>query len=275
MRRSSEVVAVAPGQGEAPSVRLRRDSAQTLHHQLAARLIEEIVGMRGGQRLPTEPESMANYGVSRTTVRRAVATLGERGLLDKRQGKGTFVNRREVRHSLDHLSPFFAVLANAGKASEGKLVDVAWVSGAAVPPELGGPETRVLAFRRLYLADDGPHALLHGRVAETYAQGIGHEELAEAPILPLLERKHDLILRRARYTIRSTAADAQLADLLRLPAGAPLLVLDRLTRTADGEPVEYMTHYLRPEVYELTVDLDEPALLPHFSTPLSSADIPG
>src|SRR4051794_30723807 len=132
---------------------LRRDGAQALYDQLAARLIEEVAVMRSGQRLPTETELMAAYGVSRTTVRSAVAALVERGLLVKRQGKGTFVNKPEVTHSLDHLSPFVAVLAAAGKESETRLSDFGWVTGAGVPSELGGPDARVLAFRRLYVSE--------------------------------------------------------------------------------------------------------------------------
>jgi GntR family transcriptional regulator len=191
----------------------------------------------------------------------------------KRQGKGTFVNKPEVTHSLDHLSPFVAVLAAAGKQPKTRLLDFGWVTGVAVPPELGGPDASVLAFRRLYVSEGRPHALLHVRVAEPYAREIGQGEVEDTPILHLLERKHDLILRRATYTLRSTSADSQLAELLALPSGAPLLVVHRLTRTANGEPVECTTHYLRPDVYEVTVNLDEPSLLAQSTASLSLTHI--
>jgi hypothetical protein len=81
------------------------------------------------------------------------------------------------------------------------------VTGAAVPSEFGEPDARVLAFRRLYVSEGRPHALLHVRVTEPYARGIDQREVEDMPILHRLERELDLILRRATYTV--TSADSR------------------------------------------------------------------
>lgn len=240
---------------------LRRRGSHALYGQLAERLLQQVAALPTGEQLPTELELMWTYDVSRTTVRRAVRALVDQGVLVRRQGKGTFVQRPDVTHSLDHLSPFFAVLSAAGRAPETEIVEFGWVSGMDVPSQLRAEQSGALCFRRLYLTDGRPHALLHVWISERLGRGVTREDVQSTPVLHLLERKHDLILRRAEYTIQSTAADSERARLLQIPVGAPLLMMNRLTRTAGGDPVELTTHYLDSSVYQLSVHLDEPSLL--------------
>ena len=73
--------------------RLDKESAVPLYEQLKLSLskkIEEHV-LQEGERLPSEAELCAEFDVSRITVRRAVDELVEEGVLERRQGKGTFV----------------------------------------------------------------------------------------------------------------------------------------------------------------------------------------
>lgn len=248
--------------------RLQRQAPTALHTQVAESLLSRIAELSVGSQLPTENMLMVEYGVSRTTIRAAISALVDQGVLVRRQGKGTFVRSAGpgIKHSLDHLSPFFTILSAAGQAPETRIVDFGWVTGPAVPRQLGTPDSQVLTYRRLYLADGEPHAMLHVAVAERYGRTLSRADVEDTPIFHVLERKHDLILRRASYTIRSTTADADLAHQLRLDVGTPLLVMCRFTQSPAGEPVEFTTHYLRSDMYELTVNLDEPSP----STPASS-----
>lgn len=243
-----------------PRDQLQRQAPVALHSQVAESLLDRVSGLSEGTQLPTESMLMGEYGVSRTTVRAAVSALVDRGVLVRQQGKGTFVKSGgpSITHSLDHLSPFFAILSAAGHPPETRIVDFGWVSGPAAPRELGPPDSPVLTYRRLYFADGLPHALLHVQVAERFGRGVTRSDVESTPIFHVLERKHDLILRRANYTIRSIVADADLAHELQVDAGYPLLMMRRLTHSPGGEPVELTTHYLRSDMYELTVNLDEP-----------------
>lgn len=246
-------------QGGSPGA-VHRQAPASLHSQVAESLFARVSELPTGSRLPSELELMEEYGVSRTTIRAAVSALVDRGVLVRRQGKGTFVRSDgpSITHSLDHLSPFFAVLSAAGHPPDTEILDFGWVGGLSVPVELGGPQAQALAYRRLYFDDGRPHALLHVHVAERYGRGIRRADVESTPIFHLLERKHDLVLRRARYTITSTIADAELAQHLQLDVGDPLLVMNRRTHSPTGNPVELTTHYLRADTYELTVNLDEP-----------------
>lgn len=235
---------------------LRRASVDALHSQLAARLLEQVGHMRSGEQLPTELDLMQTYRVSRTTVRRAVQELVDRGVLVRRQGKGTFVSRPDVTQSLNHVTPFRSVLDAAGKPWETRIVDFEWRTGAEVPGDFG-EQARVLSFRRLYSSEGTPHALLHYQVAERFGAELTEDDIRETPLLHVLERKYDLIVRRAKYVVQSRIADAEQSQLLEIPAGAPILVLHRFSRTPADEIIEITSHYLRPEVYELSVAIDE------------------
>lgn len=65
-------------------------------------------GMHAGHQLPTEKEMAAIYGISRITVRQALAALAEEGYVQRRQGTGTFVAERPqlVQHDLGLATPW-------------------------------------------------------------------------------------------------------------------------------------------------------------------------
>lgn len=235
-------------------------SAMALSEQVAASLATRVRDLPEGAQIPTETALMEEFSVSRTTIRAAVAQLVAQGRLVRRQGKGTFVlpQPTSIVHSLDHLSPFFAVLAAAGQKPATRVLDFGWVSGAEVPAVLAEDSERALSFRRLYLTEDGtPHAVLRAYVAQEYGTGISRHDVVDTPLFHLLERTHDLILRKAEYSIRSLTADQELADIFQLPVGAPLLLMTRLTHSPHGRPVEQTEHYLRADMYELTVHIDD------------------
>ena len=87
---------------------LQSESSSPLYHQLMQRLAEDIE--RGkypvGSRIPPEHELEALYKVSRVTVRRALSELTAEGLLEKKQGKGTFVSTPRISQDLKSIHSF-------------------------------------------------------------------------------------------------------------------------------------------------------------------------
>ena len=74
-------------------------------------------------------------------------------------------------------------------------------------------------------------------------------------ILQFVEEKLGLHLRDAEQTVQATLADATLSRLLKTRIGAPLLSVDRVVRTAEGEAVERVHTFYRGDLYSLTVNL--------------------
>ncbi|MFW8643003.1 GntR family transcriptional regulator [Rhizobium beringeri] len=88
----------------------------TLWHQVGEALEAEIeTGMYpGGSRLPTEPDLAKRFNVSRNTVRRAMATLEEKGLVRIEQGRGTFVHERFLSFKISKRTRFSQNLRSQG-----------------------------------------------------------------------------------------------------------------------------------------------------------------
>lgn len=240
---------------------LVRASASTLHEQLSAELRAFVQRQAIDTKLPTEEDLMEIYGVSRTTVRRALQTLVEEGLLVRRQGKGTFVAPAPVVQSLDRLMPFAASLTSEGER-EALLVDSRWLSGDEVPAALGGPDARVFGFRRLYLVEGRPHALFHSMVPEALGHHIGRADLEDQPIYHVLQKQLGITLSRADFTISCRQADEAIAELLSVKPDTPLLILRRVTFDDHGAAVESATHWLLPDMHRLQLSVGSHGLAP-------------
>lgn len=252
-----------------PSSELERSGVFALHEQLSDRLREFARAAERGTRLPSEAELVQIYKVSRVTVRRAIETLVEEGLLVRRHGRGTFVGQLRVQ-TLDRLRPFVDAFGD-DPGVEARLISYGWLSGESVPAALGGPEAPALSFRRLYLTDGAPHALVQVMVSEAIGRRLQRAQLESHPIYHVLQNELELKLREARIEVSCEPADADVAAALELAVGAPILVLERTTVDTAGVPVESATHYLRPDTYQLQLTVDGGALPPVMRLPSRGA----
>lgn len=258
----------SPGSGQ----RLRRLGASALHEQLSEHLRAFATRAQTDTRLPSEDELAQAFEVSRVTVRRAVQTLVNEGLLTRRQGRGTFVAGRHVVQSLDRLRPF--VDAFSGDDSvQARLLDFGWITDPQVSDTFEGQDASALMFQRLYLSDGVPHALVRGMVPQDIGRRITRSQLEAHPIYHVLQNELQLKLREARITVDCEAAEAEIAGRLQIGVGSPLLVVDRLTVDLGGRVVEAATHYLLPQVYRLQLTVDGGSFPPLIRLPNTGTDV--
>lgn len=202
-----------------------------------------------GQLLPSESELSARFEVSRVTVRKALEELRQHGLVDSRQGFGWFVAVDPVSQSLGRLGTIEAQLAEWGAAPVRRILEFGFVD----PPErvaavLGRP---VLRVRRLNLADGSPFARVTVWCVEDLASGLSRDDVQRHSFYDLVAVE----LGGATQTIGAAAAAPDDADLLGVPVGSPVLVVERLTRTADGQAVLMSEHVFPAHLTEFVVDL--------------------
>ena len=93
-----------------------RKGGSALWHQIGEILAADIAAgtLAAGEKLPTEPELMQRFGVSRFTVRQALGHLEQRGLVRAEQGRGTFVHRGVLDYTLSKRTPFHKNLIEQG-----------------------------------------------------------------------------------------------------------------------------------------------------------------
>lgn len=233
-------------------------SGVPLYYQLAGVLREQILSGRfaSGDRLPTEADLVAEYGVSRITVRQALASLEQEGLVRREVGRGTFVGERrpfsgtlKVEGSLDDL-------ISIGLFTSVKLLDLRTVKAtreeAAIlrlPP--GALLTRCARLR--YWHGD-PYCHIVVDLPHEIGRRLDRADF-KGSILRALEDKLGIHIRDAEQTVRASLADAALARVLHTRIGAPLLAIDRIVMRDDGTPVEHVRTHYRSDIYSFSVHL--------------------
>lgn len=242
---------------------LIRRGVAPLHQQLAEVLRDKIAQMPSGDPLPTELELVATFGVSRSTVRKALQGLVDDGLLVRRQGKGTFVAPQRLVHPLDRLRPFISIFTAVGKHPDGILLDYQWISEAArLPQQLTANSDGALLVRRLYRLDTTPQALAEIFIPHPFGRAISRAAIEEHPIYQVLEDELGIIPDHAAVVIRSQGATTEQAAVLEVAVGSPLLVMERSTHDREARIVECARYYLPSDSFEIRLSVKARELQP-------------
>lgn len=241
-----------------PASGLMRQSPRALHEQLSDRLRAELAAAyRPGDRVPTEADIIRMHGLSRVTVRRALQTLVDDGVLVRRQGKGTFLagRRPQVVHRIDRFGPFLDAFAASGVEVEVALLDFRRVAAADAPAALQAGGRQALIYERLYATEGFPHALNRITLPGDLGAAVTAGHAAAMGIYRILNEVLGIVPARAEFEIITELPDATLARALRISPSTPLLILDRTSFDAAGRAVERTRHHLLPEVYRLAFGL--------------------
>ena len=239
-----------------PDVALDRASPVPLYYQVASRLQEQIeLGVLPvGGRLENEVELADRLGVSRPTMRKAIAYLVERGMLVRRRGVGTQIVHPKVRRPVE-LTSLYDDLAKTARAprTEVRSLEVGPVSDAvaeALGLAAGSP---VCSVERTRYADDEPLAIMHN-VVPVDVVALTADDLEQRGLYALL-RAAGHTPRIANQVVGAKAASAVEARLLGDARGAPMLTMSRTAWDESGRGVEYGSHVYRASRYSFELTL--------------------
>ena len=225
---------------------LQADSSSPLYHQLMQRITADIE--RGtyptGSRIPPEHELEQLYQVSRVTVRRALAELTAEGLLERKQGKGTFVSMPRGSQQLKSLHSFHDS-CKMNKVSPA--TDVIHVKETAADKadteELNLPSgSKVLETLRVRRADGIPVVLERNRFSMAYAY---LQDLDLTGSLYSLLREYGVEPKLAVHDVSLHFATAEEAQLLDIKKDAPLVCLHEVIYDQRGRPLHNSIQLIR------------------------------
>lgn len=213
--------------------------------------------LKVGDQLPTEDRLIARFGVSRITVRRAIQNLVDRGLVEIRRGKGTFVAAPRITQDLSELSGFVEDMHALGRKPTARVVRKEIVTAdATVASQLALTRgERVVRIRRVRLADGIPLSFDETYLLLEIGKRIMADNLKVEPIFSLLERKYNVPLVEAEYKLDAVAADAEVAAALKVKQGSPVFRIERTSYSTGSRPVDYETLHYRGDLVRFVTRL--------------------
>lgn len=183
-----------------------------------------------GAFLPTETELEKVFGVSRTTIRRAVEILSREGFVEARQGRGTEVLDYRTSQNLNVVTSTSETLEKKGYNVTTKNMYIDRIAApAAVAQELGLPEgSTVVRIQRIQLADGIPIAIMKNYLKPTVAPGIESHGAEFTRLYDFLESYYHVSIDAAKDRITAKNATFEEAQMLDVPVGTALVSLCRV-----------------------------------------------
>jgi GntR family transcriptional regulator len=235
-------------------------SAKPLYAQLAAKIASLIRSgdLTAGELLPSEPELCDALGISRSTVRLALAHLEEEGLLVRRRGKGTYVSGPKLLHQLSRLCSFTQQMAELGIQSTSKVLDFTVLDGGneEVPPGFNGKTFKIV---RLRLTDGRPFMTDTAFIPVHIAPALTGEALEGRSLYDVVQEMTGIVPCRAHETYEAVKLTSEEAQLLEAASRAAFLV-KRVSKMKSGAMFETAFMLIRGDRCRLAATLERDAV---------------
>ncbi len=214
-----------------------------------------------GERLPPERELAEALGVSRMTVRQALASLAARGMVERGVGRGTFVSAaNKVTHDLSRLSGFTEQVERLGLEAGARVIEAREVPAPEVVADALQVEAGacMLRIERVRLGGGRPLTFEDSWLPAARFPGLLERDLSGS-VYALMRDGYGLGPVSAIERLEPVAARSHEAEALGIAEGLPLMLVERIAYAADGTPVEFARDRHRGDRarFELRVRPDE------------------
>lgn len=237
------------------------DRLQLRYQRVQESLAEEIArGRRApGSRLPPERAMAEHFGVSRVTLRRALAELERAGIVARDAG-GWSVAGPRIGEPPNALMSFSEMAESRGLTPRARVLATRVRPATIDEAETLGlaPGAALFELERLRLMDDVPIMIDRSSIPLAFAPGLVEIDFSSASLYRELEGRHGLRPVRARFAVEAVAADEHQAALLELEPGEPLLRCQQLTEDETGRPIEMCEMVYRGDRYRFRATLVRP-----------------
>lgn len=235
------------------------------HYQLSEILRRQILSgeLEPDDRLPTEDTLCREYGVSRGTVRQAVSTLVNEGLVRREQGRGTFITAPPSGPFFFTLTGFDEDMRQQHRHPSTRLLalEVMPATPEAAQRLALAIDEPVIHIVRLRLADDQPVVHETRYLAQSICPALLEDDLESESVHSLLIHKYRIPLIRTVHTIEVRVLTPNQARLLEVEPGTAAFFVDRLTYTTDESserPAVWYKAIYRGDEYHFKAEFEAP-----------------
>lgn len=223
-------------------------SSLPVYIQIHDKLKEEIEKghWKIGDRLPSERELAVHFNVSRMTLRQAVQTLADEGILERKIGSGTYVAREKVQETMTGTTSFTDIMKKQNRVPSSKTVSFFQTTPSS--SEMKRLELKehepIIRMERIRYADGVPICFEVASIPHELVKNFSKKEITES-FYSALESKGGYKIGNANQTVSAMLASEQIAEYLDIKRGEAVLRLRQISYLQDGRPFEYVrTQYV-------------------------------
>jgi GntR family transcriptional regulator len=239
--------------------RLDSESGLPLYHQLKTHIEQEIEKgtWKEDEMIPSESELAATYKISAGTVRMAITTLVQDGILFRRQGKGTFVVRPNFRQRYIRYFRPSAEYAEDGVLGSSRVLIFETKNPNEEIRKILRLTTsdRVTHVRRLRHKEEVPVVLEDIFLPKKYFPNLDQADFTEDRLTPIYSTKYGVLVLAADDYFEPRIADRASAAILGMKPDAAAIFIERISYTHNDRPVEYRKCIGRGDLFRCHIAL--------------------
>ncbi len=237
----------------------REKTSPPLYVQIADDLLDRIESgeLRPGDRLPAERKLSEQLNVNRMTVRRAFNLLETQGLLERRQGSGTYLADRKIERQASVLISFTRGMQRRGYLPGARVI--LFKRKPVEPPVAGvlnlSGSAMVYQIHRLRTINQEPVLLERLTIPIHRFPDFERHDLSIHSLYAVMQKEYGVTVDHARQSLEPAVALAYEAGLLEVPVGAPLMLELRVAFDQGGTPVEFGEDLYRGDRFQFVTEI--------------------
>ncbi len=209
-----------------------------------------------GDRLAPERALAGDFGVNRRTIRQALEVLERRGLIERRQGSGTFISEPRMERGASEFFHFTERIRQRGFAAGSEVLSLERVVPSPfVATELEiSPDAEIYRFHRLRTISSRPVLIETFALPADLVPGFDAFDVTERSVYEIMRTEYDIHVAYARQSLEAVALSQIEAQWLGASPGAPAMLERRLAFDEQGRPVDFGTDLYRGDRVRFVTD---------------------
>lgn len=208
-----------------------------------------------GDRLPSERELSELFNVSRMTLRQAIQTLADEGILERKIGSGTYVANKKVQETMLGTTSFSEIIESQGRIPSSKVISyfITKPSSSEMEKLKIDEHTDILKMERIRYADDIPICFEVASIPYYLIENYAKNEVS-CSLYKVLENKGNKVIGKSEQNISALIASEKIAHYLSIKKGEPVLRLRQVSYLSDNVPFEYVRSQYAGERFEFYLE---------------------